>query len=152
MSNIESFLRHYLVFEEVESKFRVFFDDSSNLLDKKTGRNSASYSHIDWNWRKGIAITQCLYILSLSLLLPKVRCRVYVFKVVRTQSAWTRPRTCDVVADKILYRTPPQTISFLKSVQIELKAATPVELGAAKDERRMFPSTSGTDLSHSGKE
>ena len=77
---------------------------------------------------------------------------MYVFKVERTQSAWTRPRTCDVVADKILYRTPPQTISFLKSVQIELKAATPVEIGAAKDERRMFPSTSGSDLSHFGKE
>ena len=77
---------------------------------------------------------------------------MYVFKVERTQSAWTRPRTCDLVADNILYRTPPQTISFLKSVQIELKAATPVEIGATKDERRMFPSTSGSDLSHSGKE
>ena len=70
MSNIESFLRHYLVFEEVESKFRVFFDDSSNLLDKKTGRNSASYSHIDWNWRKGIAILSvCISFLFLSFYL-----------------------------------------------------------------------------------
>ena len=48
MSNIESFLRHYLVFEEVESKFRIFFDDGSDLLDKKTGGDSASYSHIYW--------------------------------------------------------------------------------------------------------
>ena len=48
---------------------------------------------------------------------------------------FTLPIICDVVADNILYRTPPQTISFLNKVIITLKAATMDERGTKIDDR-----------------